>query len=1395
TARMLRGALEHYLQGGGSTAKARQEALGRIVREQAFTVLNRLCALRMTEARGILIESVARGFQSRGFQLYARLAGPALGETGDAYRAYLHSVWDELALDLPVLFDRWSAQGRLFPREAALLRLLELVNDGELEGLWAEDETIGWIYQYFNSREERRAMRAASQAPRNSRELAVRNQFFTPRYVVEFLTDNTLGRIWYEMTRGETPLAERCRYLVRRPREVFLGHPSLNHDNASAWVRLALQGDWEALPERPSIGEIGDFALLIDGYALAEVQGYGDVLAFASRWMEQHLKEGKPPPEDPLEAWLMLFAYQRGYLRDGTYGREEDDEILRAVRLLYETVRSGLRHPREDLSQEELLRQPIFIPQRKARDPRTITMLDPACGSMHFGLYAFDLFEVMYEEGWERGLIAPEDYGYRPTATFLSETVRLNPQRDPISSYDDTPIAFVDAEVVYLERPDMGEGLWGLGPYIVRANGRFRVPVTQRVRLADWNYRAALEAGEIDEAFVRKAGCFDFEEIPAVTHEEAYTRFRRQIPRLIVEHNIHGVDIDPRAVQIAALSLWLRAQRAWHGQGVRPADRPAIQRSNVVVAEPMPGDKAMLEEFLHSLRGDRLETVIRRVLQVPEGTRVRATPAMVDALGDLARAVWKEMELAGEAGSLLKIEETLQRAIREGEAAWGEKLPLFRVDQYRMVEERAEPTRSYRRAVPGASGDFWGSAETLVLAALREYAEQGESDDSSRRRFFAEDAAHGFAFIDLCRKKYDVVLMNPPFGEPTRSARDYIETAFPRTKNDVYAAFIERGIQRQVAQGRLGAITSRSGFFLTSFREWRDSIVLTEALPALLGDLGYGVLDAAMVETAMYVLEKNDGRGNDSGMTWFRVLKDVDKERALTESIHSLSVGAFSAKVGTLTAAHIRQIPGAPFAYWVSDKVRRLFVKMDRVESGAREVRIGPSTGDDTRYVRLCWEVPPKETGRQERWVWLNKGGTASPFYFDYHLVIDWDENRRTFRGFVGRPGRPIQRPNGLEHFFRPGVSWPLRTQGGFNTRVMPGGMIFSHKGPAIFVPDDKDLLVLLALTRSQVFRLMVQLQVSFGSYEVGAIQRTVLPRYDETSKQMLAGLAASAWSIKHGVDTAMETSRAFTLPAVLQTNATTLISATSAWCSKLGSAAESVTDLQAKIDLLTLNLYGLTEADLGEGTGEEAEPGESKRDHATEDGVDGDIEDKGLVDASSATVAVLSYCIGSILGRWDIRYATGEKEPPELPDPFAPLPVCPPGMLQNTQGLPAVSDDVRASYQLRISWPGILVDDEGHTEDVERRVREALEVVWAKRAGEIEHEACEILGVRALRDYFRKPGAFFADHLKRYSKSRRVAPIYWPLSTPSGGYTLWLYYHRLTDQTLYTCVNDFVDP
>ena len=136
-----------------------------------------------------------------------------------------------------------------------------------------------------------------------------------------------------------------------------------------------------------------------------------------------------------------------------------------------------------------------------------------------------------------------------------------------------------------------------------------------------------------------------------------------------------------------------------------------------------------------------------------------------------------------------------------------------------------------------------------------------------------------------------------------------------------------------------------------------------------------------------------------------------------------------------------------------------------------------------------------------------------------------------------------------------------------------------------------------------------------------------------------------------------------------------------------------------------------------------------------------------------------------------------------------------PPGMLQGPDGLPAT--DAPEGYPIRIDWDGILVDDLDHPDDIVRRVRDVLEVIWKDRAEAIEKEACEILGVADLRDYFRKPGTggFWDDHIKRYSKSRRKAPIYWLLQSSKKSYALWIYYHRLDKDILFKACSTTSSP
>ena len=151
---------------------------------------------------------------------------------------------------------------------------------------------------------------------------------------------------------------------------------------------------------------------------------------------------------------------------------------------------------------------------------------------------------------------------------------------------------------------------------------------------------------------------------------------------------------------------------------------------------------------------------------------------------------------------------------------------------------------------------FFEEAEAILLNALRRFSESAGGGGGVRRWLFADDAAQGIALIELVRRRFDVVLMNPPFGACSLPAKTEFENSYPRTKNDLYAAFVERGVQLLQPRGMLGAITSRTGFFLSTFQEWREDVLLEEAPPILLADLGSGVLDGAAVEVASYCLEK-----------------------------------------------------------------------------------------------------------------------------------------------------------------------------------------------------------------------------------------------------------------------------------------------------------------------------------------------------------------------------------------------------------------------------------------------------------------------------------------------------------------------------------------------------------
>jgi hypothetical protein len=512
-------------------------------------------------------------------------------------------------------------------------------------------------------------------------------------------------------------------------------------------------------------------------------------------------------------------------------------------------------------------------------------------------------------------------------------------------------------------------------------------------------------------------------------------------------------------------------------------------------------------------------------------------------------------------------------------------------------------------------------------------------------------------------------------------------------------------------------------------------------------------------------------------------LDEAAKEALLLNAIHALRSGAIAPGLKIFNSNTFRRIEDVPIAHQAPRAMLSQAAKGQTLSSKGIVAHQG--NGAAVQYHRLRWEVP-FEGIKAGTWMNMAHGTSPQPFFKNTTHVFLWENNGAECKANVcfrypylnGNYGFKIQ----AEEFYgKPGLAYGKRTSE-FTCQILPAGHIFSFEGTAIHSEScDQALWATLAVLNSRT--------VQFWLNSVCAEHKAYnylnqVPISDQILKdERLAEMA------KQGVRLRMEIVRwAVTSPYFVVPN-----SLTDGHASTNSANLDALNRLRAEIDRICRDHYGIS-GDLcpwtnkqreGDNDDVEAEDIESEEEH-----------DEPEHDHSSLSFGdTLDYLVGTPFGRWDIRYATGERQPPELPDPFDPLPVCAPGMLQNAEGLPAEPKDVPTDYPLRISWSGILVDDENHPEDIVARVREAIEVIWKDRAETIEQEACGILGVKTLRDYFRRPAAFFADHLERYSKSRRKAPICWPLSTKSGSYILWLYYHRLTDQTLHTCLADFLDP
>ena len=820
---------------------ARERFLQEVVKEAAYTWLNRLVVLRLLEANGHTKEEALTGGWSSSGQKRFRQAAYTLSKHSESegYATLLQLVFDDLAVQMPGLFGDVGLV-KLVPMPPSLLRkLVEALNDPDLDSCWKDNTTLGWVYQYWNDPE-----REGLDAKLNSRqklenhEIASKTQLFTEQYMVEWLLQNSLNQTWLAICskNGWTPECQSDGVLDRLE---------------------SRREEWRAKREA---GEVG-------------------------------LEELMPIHGDAEEQWKYWVP--------------------------------------QPLPQEVVQSAPDSI--------RGLKLLDPACGSGHFLVGAFDLLMAFYKE-----------------------------------------------------------------------EARHRNERWSETQIATW----------------------------------------------IIEDNIHGIDIDPRAVQIAAAALTLAARNAC-------GERLEVSRINLVaptlrLASLPEDDDAIVE--------------LKATIHEETGLAPELTQRLLTAL-----------EGADHLGTLLRIDEAITDVLKEhiGDGQVG----LFDGGGGVGLEETSDAMRE------------------AILSRIQDFLDKHAASDDLGLRLRGEMLATGVRFLELMKEDhYDVVVGNPPYqGTSKMKEKNYFKKHYPRGKADLFACFLKRGLELAKQGGVSAMVTMRNWMFIKQYQDLRE-FLLGEMTLAKVADLHFGAFESMKdVSAAMAVVYS--GKDIEINSKFVRPVEYEKVVRDLAQTSRNISGLVAPFKVYSPNIQSLKGIEGWPLVYWWGESFLDFILGADNL--GEKHwITFGLRSSDVARFIRSCWEVSDQiyvvkcnQTNSECSKYLLSKYNWFP--YIKGAAGIVWFEPLRFLANYrfdglevsVTLQEKYNALPQASDSYFLPGVAFSM-IGSGFTARAHRYLSIAGDMGASVFPEKFADIPNLVCLMNTEASRKFLEAVNPTVHFQIGDVSR-----------------------------------------------------------------------------------------------------------------------------------------------------------------------------------------------------------------------------------------------------------------------------------------------------------------
>lgn len=497
----------------------------------------------------------------------------------------------------------------------------------------------------------------------------------------------------------------------------------------------------------------------------------------------------------------------------------------------------------------------------------------------------------------------------------------------------------------------------------------------------------------------------------------------RDIPRLILEKNLYGLDIDDRAAQLARFTVLMKARA--DDRRILDPENPA--KLNIMAIQE---SKSLdVDEVANVLIRERVKQVgskgVAKQLSLMQPTTVQASLSETEKPDVTKEELYSLLHLFEDGktfGSLLTVHNRLKDA-----------LPRL---------------------------------EKLVAKALT------ASDMESRR--WAESLLPLVKQTKLLAAQYDYVVANPPYmGSKglNPKLKAYAKDEYPDSKPDLFSMFIEKNLELARKDGLTALVTMQSWMFLSSFESLRTKILSENTILSMphLGARGFDSISGEVVQTTSFVLLKEHFE-NYKG-TYLRLVEGKSE----AEKVEMFASGNDR---HTASASDFKKIPGSPIAYWATQAQRKAF------ENGLSLVEIasprqGIATANNDLFLRRWSEVSFDKISKGlvsanhalevgAKWLPYNKGGEFRRWFGNVDYVINWEEDGKEIKNFCDENGKQRSAIRNPSFFFLESVTWTDISSSSFGARYSDKGFLFDGSSHSVF-PSESDIYLIAALLCSNL--------------------------------------------------------------------------------------------------------------------------------------------------------------------------------------------------------------------------------------------------------------------------------------------------------------------------------------